>query len=237
MSNGIYVATSGAIAQEQALDVTANNIANASTAGYKAARPTFAAVLAGAKDAVFARVGATGADLTPGPTHETGGALDVAVDGEGWFAVETPRGLRYTRDGAFVLDAEGRLSTADGALVQDQDGGAIEVPTDAADVSIDVDGTVLADGAAVGTVGTFRFAPGALSREGANLFQAAPGATPLAGDPPSVTTGALEDANFNVVRGMIDLVQISRTYEALHRVIETYKDIDQRTAREIGGPK
>jgi flagellar basal-body rod protein FlgF len=235
MADGIYVATAGAVAQSQALDVTANNVANAGTPGYKSERVRFAQVLATSKDMAFVGVAGTAVDASPGPMRQTGEPLDLAIAGDGWFAVDTAKGVRYTRDGSFQLDDAGQLVTSDGLAVLDQQGGAIRVPAGAAEISVAADGSVLVDGEEVGRIAVARFAPGGLTREGANLFVA--GSAPLAGEPATIESGALEGANFNVVRGVIDLVKLSRTYEALHRMIESYRDIDQRTARDIGGAK
>jgi flagellar basal-body rod protein FlgF len=235
VSNGIYIATSGAVAQSQALDVTANNVANASTPGYKASRVSFAQTLARSPDMAFVGVAGSGFDPSPGVVRASDDPLDLAIDGDGWFGVHTPAGPRWTRDGDFGLDDGGRLVTAGGLAVLDDAGGEIVVPEGTRELSIAADGGVIADGAVVGQIAVRRFALGALAREGQNLFVA--GAPPLGGEPPPIVSGALEGANFNVVRGVIDLVKVSRSYEALHRMIESYRDVDQRTAREIGGPR
>jgi flagellar basal body rod protein FlgG len=235
VSSGIYIATGGAVAQAQALDVTANNVANASTPGYKAARVSFAQTLAKSQDMAIVGVAGTGFDPTPGVIQSTDDPLDVAVDGDGWLGVNTPAGPRWTRDGDFGLDDDGRLVTASGLPVMDAAGGEIVVPAGARELSIAPDGSVVADGATVGQIAVARFAPGALAREGLNLYVAS--APPMTDEPAQLVSGALEGANFNVVRGVIDLVKVSRSYEALHRMIDSYREIDQRTARELGGPK
>jgi flagellar basal-body rod protein FlgF len=239
VSNGIYVAVSGAVAQSTALDVTANNVANAGTAGFRAERVSFQTFLGRAKgtDTAYVQVGASASDRTAGALRETGNPLDLALAGDGFFAVDTPRGARYTRAGEFRLDGEGRLVNGDGLAARARGGGALIVPPGATQLSVSSDGTVLADGAEIGAIELARFAPGVLTREGASLYAAPRGALAAAGDLPQVVSGAVEGANFNVVRGVVDLVRISRTYEALHRMIESYRQIDERTARELGGPR
>jgi flagellar basal body rod protein FlgG len=239
VGSGIYISLSGAVAQQTAMDVTANNVANASTSGFRAERVSFGAVLgrASGADSRFVQVGATRADGTSGNLRETGNPMDLALAGDGFFAVDTPGGPRYTRAGDFRLDAGGRLVNGAGLAARARGGGALVIPPGASDVVIGPDGTVTADGAEVGALELARFAPGVLAREGANLYVAPANALRAAGDLPEVVAGAVEQANFSVVRGVVDLVKISRAYEALHRMIQSYKQIDERTAREIGGPR
>jgi flagellar basal-body rod protein FlgF len=238
MGSGIYTAVSGAVAQSQALDVVANNVANAGTAGFRAERASFQEALGKAtgQDQHFVGVKGGGTDQTAGRLVDTGNPLDLAIDGDGYFGVNTPQGPRYTRAGNFRLDQEGRIVTADGLAVRQKGGGQVTVPPDAAEISVSPDGTVSADGQVVGMIEVVRFTSGTLVREGASLY-APRGPLAVAGDPPQVVAGALEEGNFNVVRGMIDLVKVSRVYEALHRMIESYRQIDERTARDLGGPK
>ena len=174
---------------------------------------------------------------SPGAIAQTGNPLDVALDGDGFLAVTAPQGVRYTRAGDLRLDAEGRLVTSSGLAVRARGGGEIHVPRATASVSFDADGTVRGDGKELGQLELVRLPEGALTREGDGLFAAAPGTAIAEAEDLRVTPGALEMSNFNVVRGMVELVQVSRTYEALHRMIETYRQIDDRTARDVGAPK
>ncbi|HKA86167.1 MAG TPA: flagellar basal-body rod protein FlgF [Haliangiales bacterium] len=236
MANGIYVALSGAVAQSQALDVVSNNVANASTSGYRAVRVTFGEALTKAKgmDQRFAVTQGTVVDATQGTLVQTGNPLDVALQGDGYFGVNAPQGVRWTRAGELRVAADGRLVNADGLEVRGAGGKPIAVPPDAAEITIGADGAVSAGDTQLGKMELARFDPKSMAREGATLYRAT--AAPVAGAP-EVVAGALESSNINVVRGMVDLIRVSRTFEALHRAIETYKEIDQRTAREIGGPK
>lgn len=237
MSSGIYVATAGAVAQSNALDATANNIANASTAGFHGDRVTFREALTAAQSPDVATVGAgiTRVDSQAGALLPTENPLDLALEGDGYFAVTTPNGARYTRAGNFQLDDARNLVTADGFAVRGEGGAPINVPADASVISIANDGTVSADGAELGRLELARFQPGQMKREGGSLFSATGRA--LAGDPPKVRSGMLEASNVNVVRGVVDLVKVSRTYESLMRMIQGYHDIESRAARELGAPK
>jgi flagellar basal-body rod protein FlgF len=237
MSSGIYVATAGAVAQSNALDATANNIANASTAGFHGDRVTFREALTQARSPDVASVGAgmTRVDSQAGALSQTENPLDLALDGDGYFGVATPNGPRYTRAGNFQLDQAHNLVTADGFQVRGQGGAPINVPADAGEIAIASDGTVSAGGNEIGKLELVRFAPNQMKREGGSLFSAT--GRPAGGDPPKVRSGMLEASNVNVVRGVVDLVKVSRTYESLMRMIQGYHDIESRAARELGAPK
>jgi len=237
MSNGIYVATAGAIAQSTALDMTANNIANAATAGFHGDVVTFKQTLSSARSADLAMVtaGSARTDSQPGAMLPTGNPLDLALDGDGYFGVETAAGPRYTRAGNFQLDAQGQLVTGDGLIVRGPQGAPIAIPPTAKTIEVAANGTVIADGTTVGQLELVRFAPAQLKHEGNTLYAAT--GEPSSGELPKVRAGMLEQSNVNVVRGVVDLVKVSRTYESLMQVIQGYHDVEDRAARELGAPK
>lgn len=236
MGSGIYIATAGARSQSDALDVIANNVANANTVGYQAERVSFGEALATAQspDARYVGVAGTHSDATPGALEQTGNPLDLALVGDGYFAIQTDRGVRYTRAGNFQIDASNRIVSASGHPAVSATGAPIVVPPDAAEIKVDADGTVRADGVDLGRIRVARFAPTALSREGDSLYAAA-GAPVTGGEEPTIVAGTLEKSNVNVVRGVVDLVKVSRTYQALMSAIENYKQIDSQTAQKLGG--
>lgn len=237
MSSGIYVATAGAIAQSNALDTTANNIANAGTAGFRADRVTFREALTAARSADVAAVGngGTSVDTRAGAMNNTSNPLDLALEGDGMFGVETPQGTRYTRAGNFRLDDNRQLVNSDGFQVRGEGGAPISIPPDAKSIDISADGTVRADDADVGKLELVRFNSNQLRREGGTLYAAT--GSPSTEEGPKVRQGVLEQSNVNVVRGVVDLVKVSRNYESLMRVIQGYHDAESRAARELGGPK
>jgi flagellar basal-body rod protein FlgF len=237
VSSGLYVAAAGAVAQATALDATANNIANASTPGYRGEIVTFQEAMGKAKSADVTLVdnGTHGADAQPGALSATDNPLDCALEGDGMFAVDTAQGTRYTRAGNFQLDSQNRLVTADGAPLRGDDGNPITLPANASNVSIAADGTVSADGAAVGKLALARFSPSQLTRQGGTLYAAS--GKPAAGPAPVVRSGMLESSNVNVIHGVVDLVKVQRTYETLMRVIQGYSDIEQHAAQTLGTPK
>lgn len=237
MSNGIYAATAGAVAQTTALDATANNIANATTTGFHGDRVTFREALNKARSADLATVGAgtTRIDTQAGAMTQTGSPLDVALEGDGYIAVQSPQGTRYTRAGNLQIDDQRNLVTADGLKVRGQGGAPISFPPDATEIAIGADGTVSANGQELGKIELARFAANQMKREGGTLFSASGAQTK--GELPKLHSGVLESSNVNVVRGVVDLVKVSRTYESLMKMIQNYHDVESRAARELGGPK
>lgn len=243
MSHGIYSATSGAVAQQRALDVTANNVANANTIGFRADRVAFdeALVTAGARTAQPPSLRYSAADrvvmeATSGAHQVTGNPYDLALGGEGYFALATAQGERYTRTGTFIPGADGVLRTPDGLelMAEGRPDARIRIPNGARDVTIGSDGSVRADGEDVGRIRVVSFAdPATVGKEGESRFVAV--APPIAA--PANTTvvqGALEQSNVNAVAGLNEIISVSRLFESLERVIHTFADLDNRTARDIG---
>lgn len=237
MSSGIYLATAGAVAQSNALDATANNIANATTTGFQADRITFREAMTSAKspDTALVSAGTKRVDTQYGALAQTGNPLDLAIEGDGMFSVDTPNGPRFTRAGNFRLDVDGTLVTVDGFKVRGE-GGPITIPPDTKVIDVGADGSVNADGESLGKLELVTYKYNQLKREGGTLFSAS-GKPEDSVDVPLVRSGMLESSNVNVVRGVVDLVKVSRTYESLMRVIQGYHDVESRAARDLGGPK
>lgn len=245
MSQGIYSAASGAVAQERNLDIVANNVANTATTGFRADRVSFQEVVAAVQGAAptdraprQVALTETRTDTRPGALRRTGDAFDLALDGGGYFAVWTAGGERYTRAGAFSASGDGVLRTPEGHAVSESAGGPaarIEIPAGTREVVVGPDGTVRADGSAVGTLRVVRFEePGALTKEGATLYVARDGARPDLDADTRVVQGVLESSNVNAVTGLTELIQVSRGFEAFQKLIDTFRQLDERTARELG---
>ena len=157
MDSGYYAACAGLRTQTEALELVANNLANSSTNGYRGQQPTFRSLLTGAPLASgnplnlalnhFNVLGGSELDLSPGNLRDTGNPLDLAVEGSGFFAIQTPAGIMYTRDGSFQVSAKGQLVTAQGDVVLGESG-PITLPSGA--VSISADGTLSVEGAVAG---------------------------------------------------------------------------------------
>jgi flagellar basal body rod protein FlgG len=220
------------------LDRLASDIANVGTSGYKgqretrasAPRPTFDATLDTAIDTTF---GGSRLDMSDGVTDTTGRALDVAIDGPGFFSVSTAQGARYTRNGHFSLDPQRRLITQDGDLVQGTDGKPITVGD--GEVRVDQDGTVWAGDAQAGKLSLVTFAdPASLVREGSSRLRA-DGQTPTPVTAPNVHGGALEQSNVSVADRIAELTTVSRGFEALQKSISmVMNDVEGRAIDRLG---
>lgn len=238
MAGGYYVALSGMRTRLDQLDRLADEIANASTPGFKgeragqekAPRGTFADAFDTAIDVM---TGSRRLDTRAGTIVNTNQALDVAIDGYGFLAVETPAGVRYTRNGHLERQADGTLTTADGAPLLGT-GGPIKVGDGA--VQIGADGTVTSDGVVAGQIRVVEFGdPSRLVREGGALLRAGDGAAPTEAAHPKLFAGSLEQSNVSVTDRVAELTNVSRNFEALQKAVSVLmNDIDGRTIESIG---
>lgn len=229
MSSGLYNALSGAMAQMQVLDITTNNLANANTIGFKSDRTSFETMLKEAGDPTagkqlsFTTVSRTLADQSRGTINNTGAPLDLAIDGEGFFKVQGPAGVAYTRHGAFRLDGEGRLVTSSGLPVLGE-GGPISLSD--ANVTIDQDGAIAFEGNEVGRLPVYAFEPGVpLEKRGDGLFAAPAGVAPQQLERPQLTQGGLEMSNVNVMREMTRMTQSLRAFETYQKMIKQFGEL------------
>jgi flagellar basal-body rod protein FlgF len=239
------MAASGASSQMTALDASANNLANATTPGYKAEQAVFQEHLisaaragTGQKQMRYNGVATVAADMRGGPLQVTNKPLDVAIEGDGYFAVQTPRGERYTRAGAFQVGPAGTLVTAQGYAVLDAGGSPLRIPLEQGEAAIGDDGILRVAGEDMGQLGVVSFADTrGLEKDGEQLFRA----TPRAGLPSAAVAtlqgGALEMPNVSIVKGMTDLVSATRAFEALERAVEAFSQLERRAATDIVGAR
>jgi flagellar basal-body rod protein FlgG len=257
MMKALNTAATGMVAQQTQIDVTANNMANVNTVGFRRARAEFEDLLyqtvrapggstgdggtlpTGVQVGQGTRVVSTEHLHTQGSLQQTGNALDLAIEGSGFFQVVRPNGeVAYTRAGNLKVDAEGRLITVDGNAIEP----AITIPTDATSVTVSPDGTVSVttpgqtDAQEVGQIQLAGFAnPAGLSAMGRSLFVATSASgEPLVAAPGeegvgTLTQGFLEGSNVEVVNEMIDLISSQRAYEINHRVIQAADEMLRRT--------
>lgn len=251
MIQGLYAAATGMIALEERHAIIANNLANASTSGFKrqgALQEGFYQVFLGElgnAQLYNAERGPGGglktveafADFATGPLQKTGNPLNVALTGPGFLTVDTPGGVRYTRDGSFMIDANGQLVTEDGYLVQGAGGGGIDVSGGVP--RIDGDGAVWVDGIQTGQLGIIEFAdPRTLLRQGDNLFAANPDT--LAQSAPATETTvvgeSLEASNVQVPEEMAQMILGMRAYTANQKVINSVDETVGRLINDVGAP-
>ncbi len=224
MERGLYIAASGMVAEQMRQDQIANDLANASTPGYKADRVTQRAfaelLLSNSKTGqlVGGRTRGVAADRmvtapAPAPMRETGEPLDLAIGGEGWFGIQTAQGVRYTRNGQFAAAADGTLTDQLGNRVLGRDGQPVRLRGDG---SVDP-----------AQVGVFALADAA--KQGENLFTGT-AAGQAAG---TVRAGSLEGSGVDPARTMVDMIASFRALEAGQKVIQTIDDTLRRTATQV----
>jgi flagellar basal-body rod protein FlgF len=222
MDNAGYILLSRLTAQQRAVAVTAHNLANADTPGFQASRPIFAAYLsdvsrrdapAGGNRIGFTWDRATWRDTDAGPVSRTGNPLDVAIAGEGYFAVETERGERYTRAGRFSIGPDGTLQDLGGHPVLNRQGQRIAVAPDETRLEIRGDGTLIGANGEIAQLRLVRFAsPQTLRLEGERLFDPN-GEAPLPLDRPNLVSGAVEGANVQPVMEITRLTTEMREFQ------------------------
>jgi len=234
VDSGFYAACAGLRAQSEALEVAGHNLANLNTAGFRGQQTTFQSLVATAHPTVpnplnlatnnFGVLEGTRLDLTAGNLQATANPLDVAIEGSGFFAVQTAAGTRYTRNGSFQVSTNGQLVTGAGDLVLSDPtqgaNGAITVP--AGPISIASDGTISVNGAIAGTIGLVEFAAGTkLTSDGGTLLSAPQGSA----RPASASTlkqGALEASNVNPISSVVALIGVERQAEMLQRAMSLF---------------
>lgn len=251
MSTGIWSAASGAVGKTTALDVAADNVANATTPGFRAETAVFRQTLATAVDKSkgtqslhYAITRTNVPHFNPGQVVESGKPLDAAIqDANGFFVVSTPAGERYTRAGSFRLTHEGALVLPDGAPVLGENHRPLQVDASQPNIRIDGEGQIIAGDSQNGhsTLGKLlmvKFANvNGLQKEGHVLLRALPqagAATTYDGD---VMAGCIEQSNANAVQGMTQLVTLSREFEMITKVIEAFSNIDRKAATDIASSR
>jgi len=221
MDSGYYAAMTGLVARNQALDTAAANLANAQTPGYRAEREFFRSALLG-PDALDSQLGRTVNNYgLLGGDQLSMNSLDLAIEGEGFFQIQTANGIRYTRDGSFHRAQSGQLVTSAGEPVLSSDGKAIAIPP--GEVGVGADGTISVEGGAVAVVGVISFPAGSnLTAEGANRYVSPKDVVPVAAKNSSVHQGALEAANQDVIQGSLDLIVMQRQAELMQRALTVF---------------
>lgn len=246
MLKGIYTAASGMVAETIRTDVIANNLANASTTGYKkdlAVNKSFGDLLLSKLEGKEApeEIGGVGSgvfvdQVVPtfafGVFRDTGNTLDLALEGDGFFAVETPNGERYTRDGAFHLDQEGYLVTADGHQVLGENGPINLAGTNFKSIVINANGQIFVEQNQVASLRVVDFADKkALQKEGNSLW-IGNGAAENA--KAQIRQGTLESSNVNTVTEMVNLITATRAYEISQKMIQTQDSSLDKAVNEVG---
>ena len=219
------------------LQVIANNIANSSTTGFRREGVVFAEYVARLDDAPslsMAHASARNVDLSRGEMQETGGSFDFAIDGDGFFLVETPQGNRLTRAGHFTPAATGELVNAQGHRLLDEAGGPVFVPADTGQIALSEDGTLSTAQGPLARIGLWQAETATgLRHEGGTLFSAESGIVPMEGG--RMRQGSLEGSNVNTFSEIARMMEVQRAYEMGQSFLDR-EDERMRTAiQTLGG--
>lgn len=248
MIRGIYTAAAGLATATLRLGVVSNNVANATTPGYKQDRlpDEVGRALDLQKWAVDdqgrplgtiqlgPKVGVSELDLAAGPMQETSNPLDLAIAGNGFFAVQSPEGEpRYTRDGGFLKDPDGTLRSRSGAAVLSDTNQPIVLPE--GDVAVAADGTILVNGAQVARLQMVEFTAGQqLNKVGNGQFEAVNGALPQPAATAQLYQGYLEGSNVDMTESMVATMNLVRAYEANQRLLQIQDSTLKAAVNEVG---
>lgn len=256
MLKGLYTAYTGMVNEQHRMDTLTNNLANSATVGYKkegATAQSFKDVFAyKLKDtsetpnlarkigamSMGVKIGENYTDYSEGPLKETGNTYDLAISGPGFFQIEFTNkagavSTKYTRDGNFILTQEGYLVTKDGDFVLNNSGDHIKLDP-LLEASINEDGTIYQDGSQVARIGITDFDDyNYLEHYGESLFQTVDGAQEKAATG-QIISGYLEHSNVQVVKEMVEMINVSRAYETNQKMIQTYDSSLEITANQLG---
>ncbi|MCP4339567.1 MAG: flagellar basal-body rod protein FlgF [Desulfobulbaceae bacterium] len=246
MVSGKYAALTGAISREQAIANLSNNLANISTSGYKKSNISFESVLKeetqinAAKGINYDRIRSNFTDFSPGALRNTEDPLDMAIHGDGFFKVQGPNGILYTKRGDFQIDAEGQLTTSNGLPVLDDGNSPITIPdTDTSKIAVADEGVIYSMGPGGSRSEVAQLAVveiedrSKLRREADTTFSLEDGALENPSEESRVIQGSLELSNVNMAEGMAEMINNYRTFETYHKVLKSYQTISEQQ-EELG---
>ena len=227
MENSIFVGLSRQVALQKQMDIIANNIANMSTPGYRGHNMVFTEYvekLKGNPDPLSMVLDYGQYQVTDaGPLKQTGNTLDVAIQGPGYFGIQTADGVQYTRAGNFQVNVNGELTDGRGRLVADAGGGTIVIPDGETEIMIDEKGMIATPEGQVGQLMVVEFENiQTLEAQGNGLYKATAAALPV--DESRVMQGMLEGSNVNPVIEMTRMIEVSRAYQSTQRLIQAEHD-------------
>jgi flagellar basal-body rod protein FlgF len=231
---GLVESTETMLAHTQRLNQVTNNLANINTNGYKREDITFWEMLYTANDNQE-RVGKALKTVTnqdQGPAETTGNPLDFLISGEGFFKLQTPDGIRYSRTGNFSVNNQGQLITPQGHLVLGE-GGPIVINGE--EISVSQDGAFHVDNQAIGRLAITSFADGdSLEKDGTNLFRLTDTGQEIEATNYQIQQGALEGSNVNTVTEMANMLKLHRAYESQQKIIQTFDEMDSKAINSVG---
>lgn len=236
MEAGLYVLVSGQLALQRRLDTIANNVANSATGGFRAENVTFESVLS--RQAIaYSSKGGTTFSMAAGSLVQTDNPLDVAIQGDAFFAISTPSGTAYTRDGRFSVSATGDVQTLAGHALLDPSGSPLQIDPSLGPVTIAPNGVISQGGKPTATIGLFKLQNSAhlVRGGGASLISNAPAEQIIDFTENNIKQGYVENANVNPVHEMTRLVAVSRAFDALSSSMDQSDRKLDEAIRALGG--
>ena len=236
MSNTTYVALSSQMAVRRQMEVVANNVANASTPAFKGERMVFAEYLQTQRDGKtlsYVQDRATHRNVAQGGLSRTGNPLDIALQGDGYLSVQTPMGIRYTRNGRLSMDANGQIVTSQGYAVLGEGNQPIEIPPEGKDVSIGKDGSIVTSLGPLGRFPVVKFASEQdLKPASGGLYVT--DAQPLPAEGTAVIQGMIEEANVQPIVEITRLMSVTRAFEAAKDLLEGESERTRAAIEKLG---
>ena len=238
MSTTTTVALSQQMALRRTMDVIANNLANMNTTAFKSESVVFQDYLMdvqtenGTEEVAYVIDQGTTRNLTPGNQVVTENPLDFAINGDGYFVVETPQGDRYTRNGHFILDETGQLITKEGYPVLGSGGQTITLTPEGGMITVSADGTISDDTGQKGQLALVRFDnETALDKEGDSLFVTDQDPIPVGN--PSIVQGFIEQSNVSAIMEMTKMIDVMRAYQSAAKLMETQNELTLQAIDEL----
>ena len=224
MTPGIFTLIEGSLYQELRFEAISNNLANVNTTAFKRDQVAF--------DEVFSEVRSS-TDFSPGAGRHTGNELDVTLNGSGFFVIQTPEGIRYTRDGSFTLNGEGNLVTQNGDIVLGQNGA---IPIENGHVTIDKAGDVMVENANVGKISVVEFQNRELLKKEGHSYYRYDGEAGDIINPAEVglQQGYVEQSNVNPTEEMIQMIEAFRAYESVQKAIQSMDELTTQLVADAG---
>jgi flagellar basal-body rod protein FlgF len=239
MDSGLYAACTALMARSDALDMIANNLANSSTSGYRAQHTTFRSLMASASEEDLSELNqatndygllaGSRVDLTQGGLEHTGNNLDFAIEGSGFFVVQTPQGRVFTRNGGFQVSPQGQLITSSGDPVMGENG---PIPIVGGPVSVSADGTISVNGALAGKLKVVEFPASTVLDCMGGTYYSAPPKSDVPATKSSVRQGMMEASNVNPIASAVELIVVQRNFQMMQRALSTFDTQFNRTAAE-----
>ncbi|MBW2106156.1 MAG: flagellar basal-body rod protein FlgF [Deltaproteobacteria bacterium] len=225
MISGIYKAVDGSLAQKLKFDTISNNLANINSNAFKKDIISF--------DKALAIKNSSTTDFTPGPIRYTGNEFDVAIDGPGFFKIQTPRGIRYSRNGSFTCNMDSLLVTQNGDPVLGQNG---RIKINGTDVSIKSDGQVLVDGQPIDKIALVDFKqPRLLKKEGSSYYMHLGKEQDIVNaEDINIQQGYIENSNVNPTEEMIKMIETLRAFESAQKAIQTMDELNRKMVNDVG---